>query len=193
MSAGFVVQKKAHSRFQTDHSSCIHELFELQASRTPDAIALTWGEHNLTYRELNEQANQLAHYLRAQGIELETPVALYLERTFKMIIAILGVLKAGGTYVPIDLAYPKERLSFMLEDTQVPLLLTQENLRNAVPAHAPKVLCLDSEWGKMEDEPRNNPARGATKENAAYIIYTSGSTGKPKGVLVTRHNVVRLL
>ena len=172
---------------------CIHELFELQAGAAPNAIAVKCREETLTYRELNEQANQLAHYLRKLGVGPETPVALYLERSIKMVVAILGVLKAGGVYVPIDLAYPKERLGFMLEDSQAPLLLTQDSLREKVPLQAKGVINLDAEWKRIADEPRDNPSPVTTAENAAYIIYTSGSTGRPKGVLVTHHNVVRLL
>jgi len=172
---------------------CIHELFELQAGVAPNAIAVKCREETLTYRELNEQANQLAHYLRKLGVGPEIPVALYLERSIKMVVAILGVLKAGGVYVPIDLAYPKERLGFMLEDSQAPLLLTQDSLREKVPLQAKGVINLDAEWKRIADEPRDNPSPVTTAENAAYIIYTSGSTGRPKGVLVTHHNVVRLL
>ncbi|HWH69757.1 MAG TPA: amino acid adenylation domain-containing protein, partial [Candidatus Sulfotelmatobacter sp.] len=145
------------------------------------------------YRQLNEQANQLPHYLRTLGVGPQVPVALYLERSLQMVVAILGVLKAGGAYVPIDLAYPKERLSFMLEDSQAPVLLTQASLRGALPTPTSRVVCLDTEWASISKGSAENPISKVTGENAAYIIYTSGSTGKPKGVLVTHHNVVRLL
>ncbi|HWI56637.1 MAG TPA: AMP-binding protein, partial [Bacillota bacterium] len=172
---------------------CIPELFEAQVRKTPNAVAVNHGEQKLTYRELNEQANQLAHYLRTLGVGPEVPVALYLERSLQMVVAILGVLKAGGAYVPIDLAYPKERLSFMLEDSQAPVLLTQASLRGALPTPTSRVVCLDTEWASISKGSTENPISKVTGENAAYIIYTSGSTGKPKGVLVTHHNVVRLL
>ena len=160
--------------------------------RTPAATAVSFEQQGLTYRELNEQANQLAHYLKRLGVGPETPVALHLERSLKMVVAILGVLKAGGAYVPMDPAYPQERLSFMLEDTQAPVILSQENLRAGLPAHGARVVCLDSEWKEIAAESTENPAKAATPENVAYIIYTSGSTGKPKGVLVTHHNAIRL-
>ena len=172
---------------------CIDEIFELQARKTPDAIALTCGNEHLSYQQLNERANQLANYLVKSGAGPEIPVVLYLERSLNMVVAILGVLKAGGTYVPVDLAYPKERLAFMLEDSQAPLLLTQQNLRAALPANRAKVVCLDSDREKIGLESSSTPVTETTTSNAAYIIYTSGSTGKPKGVVVTHHNVVRLL
>ncbi|MDB6110673.1 MAG: adpA, partial [Pedosphaera sp.] len=171
---------------------CVHQWFETQVERTPEATALVYERQSLTYRELNHQANQLARYLQGLGVGPEVPVALHLERSLKMVVAILGVLKAGGAYVPMDPAYPKERLSFMLEDTHAPVLLSMEHLRAGLPAHGAKLVCLDSDWERIATKSTGNPANLATDENPAYIIYTSGSTGKPKGVLVTHHNVVRL-
>lgn len=193
MNRATIAPEKIQGEPQVARRPCIHELFELQARINPERIALSCLDESLTYRELNEQANQLAHYLRKLGVGPEAPVALHLERSLKMVIAILGVLKAGGAYVPIDLAYPKERLGFMLEDSRAPVLLTQEKLRGALPSRAPATVCLDSEWRQVELESKDNPLAKASSENAAYIIYTSGSTGKPKGVIVTHHNVVRLL
>ncbi|HTL18288.1 MAG TPA: amino acid adenylation domain-containing protein, partial [Patescibacteria group bacterium] len=140
-----------------------------------------------------EQANRLARHLRNLGVKPETRVALYLERTQWMVVAILAVLKSGGAYVPIDLAYPGERLGFMLEDAQPVVLITEQNLCAKLPAGIPPVLCLDSEWHRICQESAEAPEPSATRDNAAYVIYTSGSTGKPKGVIVTHHNVVRLL
>jgi amino acid adenylation domain-containing protein len=171
---------------------CLHQWFEAQVERAPEATALSYERQSLTYRELNAQANQLAHHLKRLGVGPEVPVALHLERSFKMVVAILAVLKAGGAYVPMDPAYPQERLSFMLEDTQAPVLLSLERLRAGLPAHAATVVCLDSDWETIAAESAENPASSATDENPAYIIYTSGSTGKPKGVLITHYNVVRL-
>jgi amino acid adenylation domain-containing protein len=168
-------------------------MFELQARRTPQAVAVSFNQQHLTYDELNEQANRLARHLRTLGVKPETRVALYLERTQWMIVSILAVLKAGGAYVPIDLAYPAERLGFMLEDSQPVVLITEESLCSRLPAQTPPVLCLDREWPNLALESGDSPEPAATKDNAAYIIYTSGSTGKPKGVIVTHHNVVRLL
>lgn len=172
---------------------CIHEMFELQVSKAPDAVAVSFGEEELTYRELNRRADALAGYLRSLGIGPESRVALYLERTPLMVVALLGVLKAGGAYVPIDLAYPQERASFMLEDAQAPVLLTQGSLATKLPAGEARIISLDSDW-TMILASQGTPAKVAVgADNAAYVIYTSGSTGKPKGVIVTHHNVVRLL
>ena len=170
---------------------CIHQIVERQAASTPEATALCCGDARLTYRELNERANQLAHHLRKLGIGPETPVALCLERSIEMVVSILAVLKAGGAYVPVDLAYPKERLAFMLEDTKAPVLVTQQKLLSSIPSHNGKVICVDSDEA-IRQEPTTNPECLSTPENAAYIIFTSGSTGKPKGCLVTHQNVVRL-
>ncbi len=171
---------------------CIHQNFERQAEQTPDATALCYEGNKLTYRELNERANRLAHFLQRLGVGPETPVALCLERSVNMVVAILGVLKAGGAYVPTDLAYPKERLAFMLDDTKAPVLLTQQSLVSSLPESATKIICLDSDWGKISQESSENLENRTTGENLAYTIFTSGSTGKPKGCLVTHHNVVRL-
>src|SRR5581483_1903693 len=172
---------------------CIHEVFEAQARRTPEALAVTFKQQQLTYRELNEQANKLARHLRTLGVKPEVRVALYLERSQWMIVSILAVLKAGGAYVPIELAYPPERLKFMLEDAQPVVLITEQSLSSRLPAQTPPVLCLDREWPGILKHSGETPEPAASRHNAAYVIYTSGSTGKPKGVIVTHHNVVRLL
>ena len=174
-------------------AACIHETFEAQARKTPQGIALSFHGEQITYQELNERANQLANHLKALGVKAETPVALYLERTPRMVVSILAVLKAGGTYVPIDLAYPPDRLSFMLEDAQPLILITESSLRPKLPAHTPALVCLDTDWTAISRQSADSPDASVTPQNAAYIIYTSGSTGKPKGVVVTHHNVVRLL
>ena len=170
----------------------ISELFEKQVQATPYSVAVICDEQRLTYRELNERSNQLAHYLMKLGVGAEVPVALCLDRSLEMIVGILAVIKAGGAYVPIDLAYPKERLAFMLTDTKAPVLLTQQNLLASLPEHSAKVICIDSDSEKFSGESNENPTAKITGENVAYIIFTSGSTGEPKGVLVTHHNVVRL-
>jgi amino acid adenylation domain-containing protein len=174
-------------------ATTLAQAFEWQADRQAAAVAVDLATQSLTYRGLNERANQLAHRLQKLGVGPEVPVALYLERSLDMVVAILGVLKAGGCYVPMDLAYPRERLAFMLEDAAAPVLLTQEALLPQLPAHAAKVVCLDSELDEISTEPASTPKSGASRESAAYIIYTSGSTGRPKGVIVTHHNVLRLL
>lgn len=164
---------------------CIHQLFEAQVKRTPDAIAVVFEAEQLTYRELNRRANQLAHHLQALGVGPEVLVALCMERSLEMVIGLSGILKAGGAYVPLDPAYPKERLAFMLKDAQVPVLITQERLVSRFAEPDAKVICLDSGWETMARESGENPGSSTLPENLAYVIYTSGSTGQPKGVLVS--------
>ncbi len=173
----------------------IHQWFEAQAVETPEATAVVCGEQHLTYGQLNGRANQLGWWLQKHvAVAPEVPVALCLERSLDMLVAILGVLKAGGAYVPLDPAYPAERLSFMLQDTQAPVLLTQKHLVSRLPPDLKvRVVCLDSDWAQIGQEPVVNPASSISAESAAYIIYTSGSTGQPKGVVVTHRNIVRLL
>ena len=163
---------------------CIHRLFEDQVERTPDRIALTFGDQHLTYAQLNARANQVAHYLRAQGVGPEVPVAICTERCLEMVVALLGILKAGAAYVPIDPAYPKERLAFTLEDARAPVLLTMASLRERMPEQGVRLICLDADWDSIAGESDDNPPSIATAGNLAYIIYTSGSTGQPKGVMV---------
>jgi len=175
-----------------DSPACLHEWFARQAHASPDAVALTFGTQTLSYRELDARANQLAHYLQAQGVGPEITVALYLERSLEMIVAILGVLKAGGAYVPIDPGYPRERLEFILQDSGARLVLTQASLRPALSNAAPPLVCLDSPGLNLEAHARTAPPCRVQPCHAAYTIYTSGSTGRPKGVIVTHQNVTRL-
>ncbi len=172
--------------------SCIHQLFEAQAERTPDAVALVFKDQQLTYHELNARANQLAHYLRKRGVEPEVLVSICVERSLEMVVGILGILKAGGAYVPLDPTYPKERLAFILEDTQAPVLLTQQTLIERLPEHRANVVCLDADLTAIAQECGEKANSGVKLEDPAYVIYTSGSTGKPKGVVVSHANVVRL-
>ncbi|CCH96823.1 Dimodular nonribosomal peptide synthase (fragment) [Microcystis aeruginosa PCC 9717] len=167
-------------------------MFEEQVERTPNAVAVTYENESLTYRELNNRANQLAHYLRKLGVKADTLVGISLERSLEMMVGLLGILKAGGAYVPLDPDYPQERLSFMLEDSQVKVLVTQAKLVKSIPEHQAQLICLDTEWEKIAQNITSNPESVAKPENLIYIIYTSGSTGKPKGVLVNHSNVVRL-
>ncbi|HVV73495.1 MAG TPA: amino acid adenylation domain-containing protein, partial [Verrucomicrobiae bacterium] len=193
MSAGFSMPKTVQRASPPERRLCIHEVFERQANRSPNNVAVSCQGESLTYTELNARANQVAHRLRRLGVTPETPVALYLERSTQMVVAILGVLKAGGAYVPIDLAYPRERLEFMLADTAAPILLTQESLKGNVPSGNAITLSFGTEGTDFASESTENLPVAGTPESAAYVIYTSGSTGKPKGVVVTHHNVVRLL
>ena len=172
--------------------SCVHELFESQVERTPDAVAVSFQGKQLTYRELNARANQLARYLRRLGVQPETVVAVCMEHSAEMVVAVLGVLKAGGAYVPLDHAYPKDRLAFMLDDSQAVILLTQQPLLAALPEHKTQTLCIDSDWHLIMNESRENPCLTATARNLAYIIYTSGSTGRPKGVLIEHRGINNL-
>lgn len=174
-------------------SPCVHEWVAAQAARTPDATAVTFEDQRLTYRELDERANQLGHYLQTLSVGPDVMVALYLERSLEMIVGILGILKAGGAYVPMDPVYPAERLAFLVEDTQAPVLLTQQHMVASLPA-VPKatVVRLDSDWETIAQQPTHAPGSDVGPANMAYVIYTSGSTGKPKGVMVTHANVVRL-
>jgi amino acid adenylation domain-containing protein len=179
---------------QADYPSdkCIHQLFEEQVKRTPDAIAVVFENQQLTYQQLNAQANQLAHYLKSLGVEADTLVGLCVERSLEMIVGLLGILKAGGAYLPLDPGYPTERLHFMLEDAQVSVLLTQQQLVNTLPEHNTQVVCLDSDWSVISQSSQENLTTNIEASNLAYVIYTSGSTGKPKGVLVNHSHVVRL-
>ena len=165
---------------------CAHELFEARAEQQPEVEALYFQGKSLSYAEVNARANQLAHYLRKQGVSSETLVGISLDRSFESIIAILGVMKAGGTYLPLDPSYPHERLAFMMADAQVKVLLTQSSLNASFPEYTGLRFCLDSQWEVLAGEPALNPARKITPANLAYVIYTSGSTGKPKGALL-RH------
>ncbi|MFQ5631160.1 MAG: amino acid adenylation domain-containing protein, partial [bacterium] len=172
---------------------CIQELFEMQAAQTPDTVAVAFEGRVLTYDVLNRRANQVAHFLRAQGVGPETPVAICMERSLEMVVGLLGILKAGGAYLPLDPDYPEERLTFMLEDTRAALLLAHQKLIEKLPEHNARVICLDSEWQHFADENEANPAATTVPENLAYIMYTSGSTGRPKGTTVPHRAVVRLV
>src|SRR5712691_8469354 len=173
--------------------ACVPHLVARQAAATPEAIALVEGEQTLTYRELNQRANQLAHYLQTLGVGPNVLVALCVERSFDLVVGLLGILKAGGAYVPLDPAYPPERLAFMLEDARVPVLLTQERLLSRLPTPGARVLCLDADWATIATELVENPINYATAENLAYVIYTSGSTGRPKGVMISHGGICNRL
>lgn len=166
--------------------TCVHQLIEAQVERNPDAIAVAFEDQSLTYRQLNRRANQLAQALREQGIGQERLVGVCMERSLEMVVALLGILKAGGAYVPLDPTYPRERLEYMIQDAHLPVLLTQQRLRDTLPAsEGTTFLALDGAFA-WEDESSlwdANPDSGVRPENAAYMIYTSGSTGKPKGVI----------
>jgi len=228
-----LVDWNATQRAYPQHE-CIHQLFEAQVARTPEAVAVddlrflifdlrSEGVDNddstvqgtreettasayqslvnqksktvnqLTYRELNERANQLAHHLQMLGVGPETRVGICVERSLEMMVGLLAILKAGGAYVPLDPSYPKARLAFMIEDSQLSLLLTQQQLRPGLPTHNAQVVCLDSDWPVIAQHSIANPVNTVTPDNLAYVIYTSGSTGTPKGVLGCQRGVVNRL
>ena len=170
---------------------CIHQLFEAQVLAAPEATAVVFETQSLSYAELNRHANQLAHRLIGLGVVPDSLVAIALERSPDMIVALLAVLKAGGAYVPLDPDYPAERLAFMLEDSGARILITSEALRQKRPLPAEHVLCLDAESKSLAAEPGTNPDRPVAREHLAYLIYTSGSTGKPKGVAVEHGSIAR--
>jgi len=172
---------------------CIHQLFEEQVERTPDNVAVVFDSEQLTYRELNARANQLAHYLQKMGVGPEVLVGICVERSPEMVIGLLGILKAGGAYVPLDPNYPQDRLAFMLEHTQSPVLVTQQRLVKKLPAHRATVVYLDDNWESIARENEENSISRATPENLAYVIYTSGSTGRPKGVLIRQTSIVNTI
>ena len=172
---------------------CIHQLFEAQVERTPDTVAVVFEGEQLTYRELNDKANQLAHHLQKLGVGPEVLVGICMERSLDMVIGLLGILKAGGAYVPLDPAFPFERLAFMLEDAQVQVLVTQQHLLTQLPAHSTKVVCLDADAAVLAQQSDANLLSVATSDHLAYVIYTSGSTGRPKGVQILHRAVVNFL
>ncbi len=177
----------------SDDRGCLHYLFEQQAERTPESVAVIAEASHLTYNGLNRRANHLGSYLRALGVEAEVRVGLCVERGLEMFIGLLGILKAGGAYLPLDPSYPSERLSYMLENAQVPVLLTQSHLRAHLPSAWVQVIELDREWEIIESCTKTDLEAEVGGENLAYIIYTSGSTGPPKGVMVPHGGLVNYL
>jgi surfactin family lipopeptide synthetase A len=171
----------------------LHHLFESQVERTPEAVAVVFGNERLTYRELNRRANQLAHHLVSLGVGPDVLVGILVERSLEMVVGLLGILKAGGAYVPLDPAYPSERIAFMLEDSEVAVLLTQHHLLQTIPESRAKVVVLDADWQEIAAAQADNPDHRGGPENLAYVIYTSGSTGKPKGVQIPHRAVVNFL
>jgi amino acid adenylation domain-containing protein len=169
------------------------QLFIEHVERTPDALAVICGSNQLTYRELNERSNKLAHHLHGLGVGPEVPVGVCLERSIEMIVTLLAILKAGGAYVSLEADYPAERLMIMLEDSGVPVLITTESLLDQLPANWAQVVCLDADEDLISDQSSADIDTALAPDNLAYIMYTSGSTGVPKGVSVTHRNVVRLV
>lgn len=173
-------------------NQCFQDLFEAQVKATPDAVAIVFEHEQLTYHQLNFRANQLAYYLRELGVKPEFLVGLYIERSLLMIIAILGILKPGGAYVPLDPTYPSDRISFMLEDANINLLLTQKNLTKQLPKYQGKIIILEEIEQEIGQKSTENLPKVVKGSNLAYIIYTSGSTGRPKGVMIEQFGLYNL-
>ncbi|MBE9034047.1 non-ribosomal peptide synthetase [aff. Roholtiella sp. LEGE 12411] len=169
---------------------CIHKLFEKVVEQNPDAIAVEFAGKSLTYQQLNQRANKVAHYLQKLGVIPDQLVGICVERSLEMAIALLGILKAGCAYVPLDPDQPQQRLKFMLEDAGCSILLTQKRLIKTISTYAGKVICLDADWELIANEEESNPTSNVQPENLAYLIYTSGSTGKPKGVMIQHQSLV---
>jgi amino acid adenylation domain-containing protein len=170
---------------------CIHQLFEQQVARTPESIAIAFESEQLTYQELNARANQLAHYLSSHGVKPDTLVGLQMERSIEMVVGLLAIHKAGGAYLPLDPDFPADRLALMVEDSQAPIILTQQRLISKLAIGSDvQVIAIDTSWGEIAQQPTTNPQTDVNPANLGYIIYTSGSTGKPKGVMVEHRNAV---
>ncbi len=174
------------------HHQCIHHLVTAQATRTPDAVAVVCGDEQLTYRQLEQRSNVAARRVQAFGIAPDVLVGIYVERSVDMLVGLLAILKAGGAYVPLDPTYPRERLAFMIADSQLALLVTQRRLLDALPPHSVPLLCIDNADDRAGGDVAP-PASSTTPEHLAYVIYTSGSTGKPKGVQIPHRAVVNFL
>ncbi len=172
---------------------CLHQLFEDQAARSPESVAVVHGDEQLTYAELNVRANQLAAYLRKQGVGPDALVGICVDRSIEMLVGCLGILKAGGAYVPLASGTPSDRLAYMLEESHAPVVLTQSELLGELPQHSGQTICLDKDWPLIAGEPPENLGSAAEPHNLAYVIFTSGSTGKPKGVQIEHRTVVNFL
>jgi amino acid adenylation domain-containing protein len=188
-----VLQEWNATAAENGTEKCIHELFEEQVVRRPGAVALVFEGKELTYGELNCRANQLAHYLRDMGVGAEVRVGISMERSLEPVIGLLGVWKAGGVYVPVDPGYPAERVSYMLEDAQVPVLLTQKHLVDRLPVSWTQVVSVDSRWEEIAKHSEENPEIELDPQNTAYVIYTSGSTGQPKGVVIEHRGLCNMV
>ncbi|MGB8645080.1 MAG: amino acid adenylation domain-containing protein [Anaerolineae bacterium] len=174
-----------NTRVDTGPTKLIYRRFEARSRETPDALAVIAGNQQLTYRELNERANQLAHFLVGMGVGPEVRVGIYLDRSVEMLVALLGILKAGGAFVALDPAHPPARLAYILSDTHAPVILTRESLFASFPAYDARLICLDVDWPVVAQYPGDNLPPRADLNNLAYIIYTSGSTGQPKGTMLS--------
>jgi amino acid adenylation domain-containing protein len=189
-----IVVEWNETRSERQPNKCLHELFESQAARTPDAVAVVYDQHSLTYSELNRRANQLARYLAEKGVERESRVGIFIERSLDMVVALLGCMKAGAGYVPLDPSYPRKRLAFYLKDSRLDVVLTQRQFAEAIRTeHDVQLVCLDADWEIISEQSDENFDSGVTPENLICVIYTSGSSGKPKGVMLAHRGVCNRL
>ncbi|MFI6340822.1 amino acid adenylation domain-containing protein, partial [Streptomyces sp. NPDC050535] len=186
---------RVFNRIAARHSTdgTLHQLLAERGALTPDAVAVRCGDASLTFSELERQASDLANHLCCHGVGPETLVAVCLERSTRLVVALIAVLKAGGAYVPLDPEHPADRIAQLLQDTRTPVVITQDSLRDLMPAQGPHIICLDAKWEAIENSPMHSSGRQADPSNLAYVIYTSGSTGSPKGVQVTHRNIVDFL
>ncbi|TWH51491.1 non-ribosomal peptide synthetase, partial [Dulcicalothrix desertica] len=182
-----------HTATAYPQDKCIHELFEQQVEKTPSSVAVVFGDEQLTYKQLNTRANQLAHHLQTLGVKPEVLVGICVERSIEMVVGLLGILKAGGAYVPLDPSYPQERLNYILSDSQVSVLLTQQKYLESFPEIGAKVVCLDTDSQIISTHSDKNLSAIVQVNNLAYVIYTSGSTGTPKGVMVEHQSLVNFI
>ena len=172
---------------------CVHDLFEEQVARTPLAIAVEDSTKKLTYRELDERANQVAHHLQGNGVQAGDCIGICMQRSVEMLVSLLGIFKAGAAFLPLDPTFPQERITFMLDDAQVHVLFAQEQTLSQLPTAGLHIIRLDTEWEMIAQEPLTRPGSAVTGDYLAYIMYTSGSTGKPKGVLIPHSGIVNYL
>ncbi|HEY9767126.1 MAG TPA: amino acid adenylation domain-containing protein [Coleofasciculaceae cyanobacterium] len=172
---------------------CLHQLFETQVAKTPDAVAVVFDDQNLTYSELNHKADRLANYLQQLGVGKDVLVGICLDRSLEMVIGLLGILKAGGAYLPIDPSYPWQRIDFILKDAELKIILTQQHLSQRLFSNRSQLICLDTDWENTAQENQTHPINHSTAESLAYVIYTSGSTGTPKGAMNTHRGICNRL
>lgn len=182
-----------HTQFNYSAKGMIHTMFEEQVKKTPEAIAASYENEQITYKELEKRANQLAHYLQKHGVGPESLVGVYMERSLQMMIALLGILKSGAAYVPLDPTYPESRLRYILEDAGIEVLVTEENSKNLFVSEKIETICMNKDYTAIEKEESTPCISGVTGENLAYVMYTSGSTGNPKGVMIEHHSVINYL